>query len=124
MALHATPDQAVALAKMGAQVSYHYMNGKTYATLFDSTTKKPLIQRQGQNEHYALVACLADVGEVEKPLTQAEAVMQTKTQADRIAELESELAKLQDAKKERSRTTRSKTTETKATSPKSKGTPE
>jgi uncharacterized protein involved in outer membrane biogenesis len=124
MALHATPDQAVALAKMGAKVSYHYMNGKSYATITDNTTNKPLIQRQGANEHQALVACLAEVGEVEKPLTQAEAVMQTKTQADRIAELESELAKLQDAKKERSRSTRSKTTETKATSPKSKGTPE
>jgi RIO-like serine/threonine protein kinase len=124
MALHMNQEQAVKLAKLGADANYVYIESKCYCTLTDTATKKPLIQRQGQNEHQALRACLAEVGEVPKPLSQAEAVMQTQTQAERIAELESELAKLQDAKKERSRSTRSKTTETKASSPKSKGTPE
>tara|TARA_R110002126_G_scaffold41505_10_gene120611 strand:- start:476 stop:877 length:402 start_codon:yes stop_codon:yes gene_type:complete len=93
-----------ALAKIRCDIKFRSIDGELYCSLTDSMTKEHVGSASGWNEQAACDKALAKIGNRIFDTASAETLQKTtKTQAEKIEQLEAELAKLKPAETRKQR---------------------
>ena len=99
-----------ALSKIRCQVKFRSIDGELYCSVTDSLTNEHVAEASGWNEQAACDKALAKIGDRVIDTASATTLQETtKTQAEKIEQLEAELAKLKPAETRKRRRAASKT---------------